>query len=292
MKTTLKNFYQTSAPCELKPGNVYPFHIPHVHFDEMNSTLNVVFSLKNEETGRTHYLLDTFKVDSERYWALIEEVYSDELSWGMVIAIDFEDLTRFWGECALTLEEGRLVVDLDFIEAESKPFSHIWEEQCEGVGFWKCNYHPETYEFESVKISDPSYREASFLVQPDVSHKLKTGTKYAFTVKKCHMKAPNTIQIVLSLLNDDDEYFWFLDEFEIDSPRFNDFVSNAYSVDVDHGMVVEFDTEALCDVFSGRCELEEHDGKLRINWTKIDLEETLMSAIFDEQEAALKGGDE
>ena len=59
MKTTLKNFYQNRAPRELKAGNVYPFHIPHVHFDEANDTLNVVFSLKNEKTGRSHYLLES-----------------------------------------------------------------------------------------------------------------------------------------------------------------------------------------------------------------------------------------
>lgn len=292
METTIKNFYQNRIPSALRAGKPYSFYIPHVHFDEKNDKLTVIFALKDAKTDIWHYLLDAFDVNSERYKAFIKDVYSEELLLGMVVSIDYEDLKRYSGECFLTLEDGRLVVDVDILGAETKPFSHIWNEQADGVNYWTTqSYHPKTYKVESKESSDPSYNSPPLFVQPSVYQKLHPGTKYNFKIKKCRFKTPDVLQLVIALYGDDDEPHYFLDELELNSERFKDFLSHAYSVDVDSGMVVEFAPEDLCDVFSGSCELEQHKGSLRINWGYVELWETLHSRIYDEQLAAQKGGD-
>lgn len=291
---TIKNsipFFQHQSPVALRPGVTYDFGVECAKFVKETQVLQIVFVICDKETSLAYYLLEDFVVGSDRYNSIVRRAYANESSYNCVIDVDPDDFERFSGECLLIEIDGRLHIDITSIEVSSTPCSSFWHNQAVRFDYFKDPSVEMYYPEETDSLATPQKSEC-FFVQPKVSRKLWLGEPYNFRILKFRQKSPNKLQFVVGLYDGTGAGHYILEEFDVDDERFETFVSQAYSVDIDFGNVVEFNPEELCDVFSGRCELEEHDGKLRINWTKIDLEEALLSSMFFEQEAALKGGDE
>lgn len=281
-------FYQHKSPENLREGIKYNFGIRYAKYLENSNTLQLVFILHDAETSKGYYLLEDFEVGKDRYEAIVRRAYANEDVYNCVIDVTPEDFERFSGECSLIKTGDELHIDLNSIKVNSTPCSSIWHNQAILFDFFE---DPSVEEVISEdEFVHKSNTESVFYVQPILPNELQTGHYYDFTVKRAHAKADGTLQVVFELCDDNKNCYWLLEEFTPDSPRFNAFFSEAYSVPVDYGTVIEVVPEDICGTFSGSCELEEYSGRLRINWSSIQLSETLLSPIFDEQLAAQKGG--
>lgn len=123
------SFVQRGTADVLNLNIVYEFVVVYAHYILRTETLQLVFRVKDHDSGKAYYLLEEFQVGTPEYTDLLMRTYCADFMFGAVAGVSADDFLDFGGDCKLHSGGNRLHIDMSSISCDMSPYSRLFTEQ-------------------------------------------------------------------------------------------------------------------------------------------------------------------